>query len=40
MLLKVENEQARSFYEAEPAKNKWSSRQLERQINSLLFERL
>jgi predicted nuclease of restriction endonuclease-like (RecB) superfamily len=40
MLLKTENDQTRSFYEAEAAKNRWSSRQLERQINSLLFERL
>jgi len=40
LLLKVENEQARAFYEIEAAKNRWSSRQLERQINSLLFERL
>jgi predicted nuclease of restriction endonuclease-like (RecB) superfamily len=40
LLLKVENEHARSFYEIEAAKNRWSSRQLERQINSLLFERL
>jgi len=40
VLLKVENESARSFYEIEAAKNRWSSRQLERQIDSLLFERL
>lgn len=40
MLLKVENELARLFYEIESTKNRWSSRQLERQINSLLFERL
>ncbi len=40
LLLKVENEHARSFYEIEAAKHRWSSRQLERQINSLLFERL
>ncbi len=40
MLLKVENEKARFFYEIEAAKNRWSSRQLERQISSLLFERL
>jgi len=31
LLLKVENEHARSFYEIEAAKNQWSSRQLERQ---------
>lgn len=40
LLLKVENDQARAFYETEAAKNRWSSRHLERQINSLLFERL
>lgn len=40
LLLKVENETARSFYEIEAAKNSWSSRELERQIHSLLFERL
>lgn len=39
-LIKVENEHARSFYEIEAVKNNWPSRQLERQINSLLFERL
>lgn len=38
MLTKVESAQARSFYENESIKNHWSSRELERQINSLLFE--
>ena len=40
LLLKVETPQARSFYEIECARNHWSTRELERQINSLLFERL
>ncbi len=40
LLTKVESEQARSFYEIEAAKNHWSSRELERQIDSLLYERL
>lgn len=40
LLLKVENEQARQFYEAETVNSNWSTRELERQINSLLFERL
>lgn len=40
MLLKIENNEARSFYEIECVKNRWSSRQLERQIGTLLFERL
>ena len=32
--------QARAFYEIEALKNNWSARELERQFNSLLFERL
>ncbi len=39
-LLRVEKPQARSFYEIEAVANAWSARELERQINSLLFERL
>ncbi len=39
-LMRVENEQARQFYEQEAARNHWNKRQLERQINTLLFERL
>jgi predicted nuclease of restriction endonuclease-like (RecB) superfamily len=39
-LVRVENSDARSFYEIEALKNNWSTRELERQINSLLFERL
>jgi predicted nuclease of restriction endonuclease-like (RecB) superfamily len=39
-LLKVKRREARSFYEIESIRNGWSARQLERQINSLLFERL
>ncbi|MEZ4861957.1 MAG: PDDEXK nuclease domain-containing protein [Caldilineaceae bacterium] len=39
-LLKVEHQAARNFYEIEAVKHGWSTRQLERQINSLLFERL
>ncbi len=40
LLTKVESPHARGFYEIEAARNHWSSRELERQINSLLFERL
>ncbi len=40
MLLKVERRAVRDFYEIESLNNGWSARQLERQINSLLFERL
>jgi predicted nuclease of restriction endonuclease-like (RecB) superfamily len=36
----VESAQNRAFYEIEAIKNNWSARELERQINSLLFERL
>ena len=39
-LMRVENEEARQFYEQEAARNHWNERQLERQINTLLFERL
>jgi predicted nuclease of restriction endonuclease-like (RecB) superfamily len=39
-LLKVARREARGFYEIEAVKSSWSGRQLERQINSLLFERL
>lgn len=39
-LLAIESEQKREFYIAEATKNNWSARQLERQINSQLFERL
>lgn len=39
-LLRVEKPEARSFYELEAIQNNWSARELERQINSLLFERL
>ncbi|MDI9862674.1 PDDEXK nuclease domain-containing protein, partial [Flectobacillus roseus] len=40
LLLAVEDTDKRAFYIAESIKNHWTSRQLERQINSLLFERL
>ena len=39
-LLKVDRSEARNFYEIEAVKNGWSARQLERRINSLLFDRL
>jgi predicted nuclease of restriction endonuclease-like (RecB) superfamily len=40
MLLKVEDEMARKFYLDECAKSNWSTRQLERQINSFYYQRL
>ena len=39
-LLKVEEPLARSFYEQDADQNNWSVRELKRQINSMLFERL
>jgi predicted nuclease of restriction endonuclease-like (RecB) superfamily len=39
-LLRVETSSARAFYEIEAARHAWSARELERQINSLLYERL
>lgn len=40
LLLRVEKEKARGFYLSEAINSKWSTRELERQINSLLYERL
>jgi predicted nuclease of restriction endonuclease-like (RecB) superfamily len=40
LLLKVENEKARKFYLNEAVDSNWSTRQLERQINSFYYERL
>ena len=40
LLLRVEDENARTFYLNEAAENSWSSRQLERQINSFYYQRL
>jgi predicted nuclease of restriction endonuclease-like (RecB) superfamily len=39
-LISINNENKREFYIAEATKNNWTARQLERQINSQLFERL
>lgn len=39
-LVRVDRADARAFYEIEAVKNSWSARALERQIDSLLFERL
>ena len=39
-LLRVDKPEARSFYEIEALKNNWGARELERQICSLLYERL
>jgi len=40
ILMRVSDPRARAFYEIEAVRESWSTRQLERQIASLLFERL
>jgi predicted nuclease of restriction endonuclease-like (RecB) superfamily len=40
ILLRVSNVEARSFYENESINCRWSTRELERQVHALLFERL
>lgn len=40
LLLPLEDSDKREFYIAESTKNNWSSRELERQINASLYERL
>lgn len=40
ILMRIKNADERSFYEIEAATNHWSLRELERQLNSSLFERL
>lgn len=40
LLIKVENEEARKYYMHEAAEQNWSTRILERQINSLNFQKL
>lgn len=40
LLIRVENEQTRDFYINECVQSNWSTRQLERQINSFYYERL
>lgn len=39
-LIRIDNQDKREFYIAEAEKNNWNARQLERQVNSQLFERL
>ncbi len=39
-LMRIENEEERSFYEIEAANSNWSLRTLQRQYNSSLYERL
>lgn len=40
LIIRLDNEGKRAFYIAETTKNNWTVRQLERQINSQLYERL
>ena len=40
LLIRINEEDKRTYYIEEACKNNWSSRQLERQINSQLYERL
>ncbi len=40
LLIRISDKDKRAFYIAESIKNSWSGRELERQINSSLFERL
>lgn len=40
LLLKIDNEDERNFYEIEAINNNWSVRELERQYDSSLYERL
>jgi predicted nuclease of restriction endonuclease-like (RecB) superfamily len=40
ILLSINAEEKREFYKAETVKNNWTSRQLERQLGSQLYERL
>ena len=40
LLIRLDNEDKRAFYIAEATKNNWTVRQLERQVNSQLYERL
>ncbi len=40
LLIRIKDEDKRTYYIEEACKNNWSARQLERQINSQLYERL
>ena len=40
ILLKIENKTERKFYMNEAANSNWTTRQLERQINTELFKRI
>ena len=39
-LIRIQNKDERSFYEIEASQNNWSTRELERQFDSSLYERI
>lgn len=40
LLMRISRQETRTFYELEASKNNWSSRELDKKINSLLFDRI
>ncbi len=40
MLIQIEDADKREYYELESVNNAWTARETERQINSMLYERL
>jgi predicted nuclease of restriction endonuclease-like (RecB) superfamily len=40
ILIRIKNEEERRFYEIETKKNNWSVRELDRQVNTSLYERI
>jgi len=38
--MRIENDDAREFYVQETIEGNWSTRQLDRQVNSFYFERI
>lgn len=40
LLMRIDSEERRNFYQKECVKSKWSVRQLERQINTLYYDRI
>jgi len=40
LLIRIDDDYKREYYELETLNNAWTGRELERQINSLLYERL
>lgn len=40
LLMRIDNEERRNFYQEECVKSKWSVRQLEQQINTFYYDRI